>query len=252
MRPGSSSCLLTVMSGGFSPAQLPNLAIWLDASNYGSLTFNGGDISQWNDLSANGNHIAQGTASAQPTYEAAGINGKPALDFDNTDFLTIADNATLSGSQHFIVAVVKRVTDTGAAQNICGKFVTGSSQREYCIGVDSGDKFFGQASTTGGTGAGLVTSVSTQAATVDTAFLLAGWTDGVNNNVSVNNANTDADAFTPPIFDGTSGFYVGQGGSGGAFFNGMVSEVIKTNGDPGAGLRLATIQYLAAKWGVTI
>jgi len=81
--------------GGFNPRTLPGLKIWLDAGNSSSLTFNGGDVSQMNDLSGNGFHATQSTGANQPTLVSNGFNGKPTLDFDPTDSLvssaTIAD-----------------------------------------------------------------------------------------------------------------------------------------------------------------
>jgi hypothetical protein len=81
--------------GGFNPKTLPGLKIWLDAANSSSLTFNGGDVSQMNDLSGNGFHATQSTGANQPTLLPTGFNGKPTLDFDTTDSLvssaTIAD-----------------------------------------------------------------------------------------------------------------------------------------------------------------
>lgn len=81
--------------GGFNPKTLPGLKIWLDAGNSSSLTFNGGDVSQMNDLSGNGFHATQGTGANQPTLLSTGFNSKPTLELDSTDSLlssaTIAD-----------------------------------------------------------------------------------------------------------------------------------------------------------------
>jgi hypothetical protein len=62
--------------------------LWLDAASTSSLTFNGSTVSQMNDLSGNGFHAIQETANNQPTYQAAGFNGKPTLFFDTTDSIT--------------------------------------------------------------------------------------------------------------------------------------------------------------------
>ena len=63
----------------WTPAQIPGLALWLDAADASTITLNGSDVSQWNDKSGNAYHLTQPTAALQPRYEATGMNGKPAL-----------------------------------------------------------------------------------------------------------------------------------------------------------------------------
>ncbi len=75
-------------------------ALWLDAADPSTLTFNGSNVSAWRDKSGNGNHASQGTAIRQPIYRAAGINGLPALegrhDGTNASQLIIEDTRTNS------------------------------------------------------------------------------------------------------------------------------------------------------------
>lgn len=73
----------------WTPAQLPGLALWLDAADTSTITLNGLTVSQWNDKSGNNRHAAQATAAAQPTSGTKTINGLNAIDFDgSSDFLT--------------------------------------------------------------------------------------------------------------------------------------------------------------------
>jgi len=87
--------LLVPRATGFNPKSLPGLKIWLDAGKSSSLTMNGGDVSQVDDLSGNGFHASQIAGADQPTLNSTGFNGKPTLEFDLTDSLvssaTIAD-----------------------------------------------------------------------------------------------------------------------------------------------------------------
>jgi hypothetical protein len=80
--------LLRPRATGFNPKSISGLKLWLDVANTSSLTFNGSTVSQVNDLSGNGFHATQGTANNQPTYQAAGFNGKPTLFFDTSDSIT--------------------------------------------------------------------------------------------------------------------------------------------------------------------
>lgn len=73
-------------SGSVAPITLwtPSListALWLDAADSSTITLNGATVSQWDDKSGNGLHVSQATASLQPTYSAAGMLGKPTLDW---------------------------------------------------------------------------------------------------------------------------------------------------------------------------
>ena len=53
----------------WTPAQLPT-AIWLDATDSGTITLNGATVSQWNDKSGNGRDVLQSTAANQPAWGA--------------------------------------------------------------------------------------------------------------------------------------------------------------------------------------
>lgn len=54
----------------FSPADIPDLKLWLDAS---TLVLSDGDpVSSWTDLSGNGNHAVQANALKQPTFKTGG------------------------------------------------------------------------------------------------------------------------------------------------------------------------------------
>ena len=67
-----------VGGGGFSPASLPGLKLWLDAAQITGL--NDGDaVTTWADLSGNGNNATQATGSKKPTWKTTYV------DFDGVD-----------------------------------------------------------------------------------------------------------------------------------------------------------------------
>lgn len=79
--------------GGFGPASIPGLVAWLDASDEGTITLNGGNVSQWSDKSGSRNHATQTTAANQPRYDRERINGRHAITwttYQGTQRLTIA------------------------------------------------------------------------------------------------------------------------------------------------------------------
>ncbi len=66
-------------------AQLPSidgLRVWLDASDGSTISTSGGKVTQWDDKSGFGNHAVQPVTDRQPSYEAASMNGQPAIRFD--------------------------------------------------------------------------------------------------------------------------------------------------------------------------
>jgi hypothetical protein len=96
----------------WTPAQI-STALWLDAADASTLTLNGSTVSQWADKSGNARNATQATASAQPTYNATLLGGKPALTFDGTsDFLLGTSNIGLSGNPLFSIAGVFAMPNT--------------------------------------------------------------------------------------------------------------------------------------------
>lgn len=99
----------------WTPAKLPNLALWLDAADSSTITLNGSTVSQWRDKSGNGRHASQNTAANQPTYTANGLNGKPVVTFDGSnDFMAFQ---TAFGTVTEFNAVIVWRTDASGVGN---------------------------------------------------------------------------------------------------------------------------------------
>jgi hypothetical protein len=91
----------------WTPAQLPGLALWLDADR--DLQVQGGAVSAWLDQSGQRN-TAVGVG--RPTQAAAALAGHDAVHFDGSSSLTISDAASLRWqSGAFTVEVVGRYTN---------------------------------------------------------------------------------------------------------------------------------------------
>ena len=58
----------------WTPASLPNLKLWLDASDAGTITTSGSAVTQWRDKSGNGYNAAPPSAGYAPTVSGGGIN----------------------------------------------------------------------------------------------------------------------------------------------------------------------------------
>jgi len=117
-------------AAAFSPASIPGLQLWLDASQIVGL--NDGDVvTTWQDLSGNGNDVTQTTGSRQPTYQTNEVNGKPCVRFDGVDdFLRCT---TFSQAQPLTVLVVSKLTGSTGQK----RMFDGNTSR-FLIGLQLG------------------------------------------------------------------------------------------------------------------
>lgn len=92
------------------PSTLSNLFARWDASVESSIVKSGTAVSQWNDITTNG--INLNIASGSPTYQASGLNSKPAIYFDGNDSLkSIATNISFASPGFTIFFAVDFTTN---------------------------------------------------------------------------------------------------------------------------------------------
>lgn len=94
-------------------------ALWLDASNEGTISLNGSNVFQWDDLSGNGNHFIQPDIAAQPLY-----NNKTLSTNGSTSFMYI-ESCLISATEDFQVFIVSKFN---SGTSIFGQY-TGTSGR---------------------------------------------------------------------------------------------------------------------------
>jgi hypothetical protein len=121
--------LLRPKASGFNPKSISNLAIWLDASDTASLTFNGSTVSEWRDLSGNDRHFAQATAANQPGTST--MNGRRTLTSAGSAYMT-GNAATLGvarnvGGLTMIVVGTETNTSGGATYTMISFTVASSA-----------------------------------------------------------------------------------------------------------------------------
>ncbi|MAH51719.1 hypothetical protein CMI37_38235, partial [Candidatus Pacearchaeota archaeon] len=94
---------------GFDPRHLSAmLVVW--ARSDLATEMNGSTVSGWDDMSGNGNDLAQGTAADQPTLAGGGLGGRPELTFDgSSDVLTGPSLfGMLSANDEWTIALIVR------------------------------------------------------------------------------------------------------------------------------------------------
>jgi len=86
------------------------LALWMRADQ--GVTWNGSTVSQWSDITGNGNNAVQSEVSRRPTFITSALNGKPALRFNgaNSNYLSVPNNASINLTQFTVIAVAKQST----------------------------------------------------------------------------------------------------------------------------------------------
>lgn len=102
---------LSRLSRPWSPADLANLALWLDASDPATITESSGAVSQWTSKDANGRTFTQATGALQPTTGSVTLNSLNTVAFAGDYLTTTAAKSVwnfLHGSaKHTILAVAK-------------------------------------------------------------------------------------------------------------------------------------------------
>ena len=90
----------------FSPTDIADLALWIDASDASTITLDGSNnVEQWDDKSGNGRNLVQATVSLRPGYLASGINGLPAVVGDGIDDVMTWTQFSSGTNHNFYLAV---------------------------------------------------------------------------------------------------------------------------------------------------
>lgn len=92
------------------PTDVSGLVFWLKADSL-SLS-DGQDVTTWQDSSATGRDVTQGTAGNRPTYIASGLNGLPVVRFAYGDTLAATSNVSDGSGEFTVMTVFKQTTST--------------------------------------------------------------------------------------------------------------------------------------------
>lgn len=132
----------------FTPADLSGLKLWLkaDAGVYqdsAGIVPVGADtdpVGKWEDQSGTGNHFAQATSGARPSYQTLEQNGLPAIKGDGSnDYLS--GNAPITGGGNRTIFIIVK-PDTTATEKYWVDFGNNtSSGKDYRIGNAAASKF---------------------------------------------------------------------------------------------------------------
>lgn len=237
--------------GGWTPSDLPNLAVWLDAADSSTITLNGATVVGWRNKGNLGvANAAQATALRQPLYVANAVNNKPALRFrhdgTNASQMDISDSAGLDYTQFTVYTVFQRVTDLGATETMAGKYTTTGNQREWKTDVSSVD-VANLIISTNGTAA----TTRDQATTLTVGvrrWLRAGY-DGTAMRLLVS-GGAEATTNVASIFNGTAKYTIGARADFADPYAGHIAEHFFFTRWLSADERARMEAYLNNKWGI--
>lgn len=225
-------------NGGWTPASLSGLAVWLDADDASTFTFSSGSVvSQWNDKSGNGRHFSQGTVAAQPARTGT-IGTRTAVTFDGSDDF-LAWSGTTIASQPFTIAMVFVPTGDVLNANLVD---TSTSTGRVLIEANPGTRWrmF----------AGTVKDVTTGNPVTGTAYAITTVFDGAGSSFRVNASSIGTGtAGTGSLLSASAqSFWVGRGQN--AFTPARIGEVVITT-TALSGTNLTDLEsYLMTRWGI--
>lgn len=227
--------------GSFNPKSIKDLSIWLDASDFNTITKDGSDlVSQWDDKSGNGNDAAQGTGTKQPVWTDAIINGKSVLRYDGTDDVLIVSSLTLN--VQITLFVVGQFTNTGSNQ----LFI------EHGPNTGNTDGFFFY----GFSNPASVRRTSSVSITSDIGWLGANnvigvfFVDGTNMFYQKNGTVLGSDPHSFSNTTATGDLHIGDRLAGGLATNGDYAEIILYNRTLNIAEKNKVLKYLSKKWGI--
>ena len=210
------------------------LDLWAEAG----VTQAGTGVSSWVDRKGSRNY-AQSTDANRPTYEAAGLGGRPSILFvrANTDSLMLASGLTSTTKNYSLIAVVDPVTTVGATNYLLD---SQTGRLAFCYETNAG-VFVGWLE---------VASFASQGAATDAVQILR-WrlAAGGNGETFRGNTSLGTDSYTGTNLGGASAIgsdYVGTGNSNARIGRVILSETL----DDARDARI--MAYLSALYGIAL
>lgn len=255
-RPKITRKVVGAIDGSFTPSDIANLQLWLDADAFDTIIKDGSDkVSQWNDKSGNTNNAVQATGADQPTWIDNVVNNKPSLDFDgSTDMMLVSSfDGFMSGDDEISTVFVVFQHDVTSLDYIWA-FGKGTSDNPVYGGrITNSDKYeivkrddIGTVKSVLGT-----TTISTATTYIATQIIDVG---GLTADTHING---DADVIDGDIDVGTT--TIDELGIGALplavpilFWDGKISEIIIYNRTLSATEFAAIENYLSTKWGIVL
>ena len=242
---------------GFDPRSISGLAFWYDAIDASTVTLNAGNVSEWRDKSGNGRHASQVTAASQPQYTSAGPFSSAVVCPSADRTMSIGGAVSLCrNAQGITLIAVHRPTVIPATQALLF-FSRGDSATAARAVIGCGITTFGLEVGGRRLDANSYQQVNSTAA-ANTAYVHVGVMNYASASLSlfVNGTLTASSSSfqTAGNSEDTNSLAVSlfTNGSGGAFYQGAIAEVMAYTRAISSAEVSALSRYLGAKWGITV
>lgn len=249
---GSSvfSATISVATTISAPTDIPGCILWLDAQDNGTITKTGTLLTAWTDKSG---HSASPTSLSAVNVNATGINTYQTMTFVNADDSVIygATNFAINGTALSAYIVIKITAASTAAGRIISLAAPGEVDyisRDYCAALtflgSSTDTVFGYSEL----------ELSSAPSGIGTGVILSSYF-GNEQNVVANNGDQGSIVASVNNFT-ISNYALGQV-SDGTIITDMsidadVGEIIIYDTTVNTTQDTAILNYLAAKWGISL
>ena len=236
-----------LLAGDWSPASVAPLA-WYDAADAATIVQSGGTVSQWNDKSGHGRHVAQAITTNQPAYSGGAVS------FDGTnDYLWSSSPFMWANGQAdvYIVAAVNAGTDA----RMVAEAYSSSTMQMYCLAqthksdATRMDSFLRNDANAAIFNHGYLSPV----AAFDNTVKIYQWSDTATNlSGRVNGGTETAISYSRSGTMTLNTFAIGaiyRSGAGSAWAKASIREIVIA-GKLSDADRMALEGYLAQKWGM--
>jgi hypothetical protein len=228
------------------PTDITGLIARYDSQNLSSIALSGSDVTQWDDLSGNGNHATQGTATNRPKSGTRTLNGKNVLDFDGSNDFLINNGVAASFTGEDKPWTFFFVTDRDATLN-SGFSISSSTTNspfiwQYASTMDLRDNGLNEVIlfTTGSESSGLKIITYRSSGLNFTSWLAK---TAVNTGTAYNIGGITINISTIGALRGTGGITNGT-----LFYNGAIGELIYYNRELTTSEVSRVQDYLVSRW----
>jgi len=209
----------------FNPAQVPTCTLWLDSTDYSTLTLSGSNVTVWGDKSGNGRDASGGVS---PIYTSNGIQ------FNGSSYLLTNAPAGSNTATYFVVFNSSNTSNAAA-------LIGGSVSSSAVIYLSNSNAVFGN----------WVSAVATNPTTLSPSvtYLTTATASTGTLSVSINGGTftTGAASFTGT----TATLKIGTGFTDNRLkYSGLIYEIIAYNSVLASAQRQQIEGYLAWKWGI--
>ena len=228
-------------SGAFSPLDVSDCKLWLDADDSATVLGVSTAVTNWIDKSTEGNNAVQiGADTTRPTVVAADQNGLDVISFDGGDYLSTgfinSSNITVFCMMEVDfqgIGTIMGARDVTATRSAIASGDGDSDLIYFAIGGRFGNRAYGNT---------LVYTALTMSHGGGNGYLYRNGTETVNF------------TYTGSPINSTQDYYIGnwndKGAPGSYYFNGDIGEIIIYDRVISATERGQVSDYLTDKWGL--